>query len=85
MRVSVKYLAQARHAANRGEEALDLEGGASLGELVRLLGERHGEALGRLLRGSALLFVGDEQVRGEPGRALRDGDTVTVLAPMAGG
>jgi sulfur-carrier protein len=85
MKVSIKYMAQAKRAADRAEESLDLEGGASLGELLKLLGERHGAALARLLGGSALLFVGDEQVRGDPGRVLRDGDTVTVLAPMAGG
>ena len=91
MRVAVKYLAQVRHAAGCASEAVELEGG-SLRDLVLRLAERHGEPLRLLLLGSAgaphdslLLFVGEEQVRWEAARALRDGDVVTVLAPMAGG
>jgi molybdopterin converting factor small subunit len=92
MKVAVKYLAQVRQAAGCPAEAVELEGGCSLGELVRRLAERHGDPLRRLLLGPAgaphdslLLFVGEEQVRCESGRELRDGDVVTVLTPMAGG
>jgi molybdopterin converting factor small subunit len=92
MRVAVNYLAQVKQAAGCASEAVELDGGSSLRELVRRLAERHGEPLRGLLLGptgsphdSLLLFVGDEQVRWEAARALRDGDVVTVLAPMAGG
>ena len=92
MRVTVKYLAQAKQAAGCASEALDLDAGCTLPELVRRLAERHGEALRRLLLGPAgtpheslLLFVGDDQARGPTPRALRDGEVITVLSPMAGG
>jgi hypothetical protein len=32
-----------------------------------------------------LLFVGDEQMGGEAPHNFKDGDVVTILAPMAGG
>ena len=51
-----------------------------LGEMRRLLLGSAGEP-----HDSLLLFVGEEQVRWETPRELRDGDVVTVLAPMAGG
>jgi molybdopterin converting factor small subunit len=91
MNIAVKYVAQVRQATGCAAEALNLEGGCSLQELVRRLADRHGEALRRLLlsggslHDSILLFVGEEQVRWETPRSLRDGDVVTVLAPMAGG
>ncbi len=91
MKVAVKYVAQVRQATGRAAEALELESSCSLQELVHRLTARHGEALRRLLlsgdtlHDSILLFVGDEQVRWETPRPLKDGDVVTVLAPMAGG
>jgi molybdopterin converting factor small subunit len=92
MRVTVKYLAQAKQAAGCGSEALELDGPCALPELVRRLAERHGEPLRRLLLGPAgapheslLLFVGDEQVRGQTPHPLRGGEVITVLSPMAGG
>jgi molybdopterin converting factor small subunit len=91
VKVAIHYLAQVRRAAGRASEALDLGSGCSVQELVRYVVDRHGEALRRLLlRGEALhesilLFVGEEQVRWETPVALKEGDVVTVLAPMAGG
>ncbi|MCI0463163.1 MAG: MoaD/ThiS family protein [Gemmataceae bacterium] len=91
MRVAVKYMAQVRQAAGRADEVLELESGCSLRDLVHRLTARHGPALERLLlsgdrlHDSILLFVSDEQVRWETPRSLKDGDIVTVLAPMAGG
>jgi molybdopterin converting factor small subunit len=92
MRVVVKYLAQVKQAAGCPSEAVELNGDGSVAELMRRLAEQHGEPLRALLLGSAgmphhalLLFVGGEQVHGDSPRELRDGDVVTVLAPMAGG
>lgn len=92
MKVTVKYLAQARHATGCAAETLELNGSCVPAELIRQLAERHGEPLQRLLlapggkpHDALLLFVGEEQVRAETVRELRDGDVVTVLTPMAGG
>ncbi len=90
MQVTVHYLAQLKRAAGRGTESVDLPAGATLGELFHHLGERHGPAFRDLLLGpdgqpqrSLLLFVGDDPANAA--RPLRDGDSVTILAPMAGG
>jgi molybdopterin converting factor small subunit len=92
MKVAVNYLAQVKQAVGCGAESVELAGGCSLQEFVGRLASRHGEPLRRLLLNAAgglrdgiLLFVGDEQVRWEVAVELKDGDVVTVLAPMAGG
>ena len=92
MRVTVRYLAQAKQAAGAASEQVELPAGCLLRELICRLAERHGEPLRQILLAAAgsphpavLLFVGDEQA--EPGGrvTLAEGDVVTVLSPMAGG
>jgi molybdopterin converting factor small subunit len=91
MRIVVRYLAQAQRAAGRAAEEVDAPAPCTAQELLRrLAGER--PALGGLLlgpdgalRSSMLFFVGDEQIDGGEARPLRDGEALTVLAPMAGG
>jgi molybdopterin converting factor small subunit len=92
MKVVVRYMAQLRQAAGRAGEEIDLDGPCSLPDLLRRLAGRHGEPFGRLLldaggslQPSILLFVGDEQVGAGAPVQLRDGDVITLLAPMAGG
>jgi molybdopterin converting factor small subunit len=91
VKVEVHYLAQVRQAAGRAVEPVELSGPCTTAELIVRLAQR-GESLRRLLlddRGAPqtalLLFVADEQVSVGPDVTLRDGDVVTVLAPMAGG
>jgi molybdopterin converting factor small subunit len=52
---------------------------------------RHGDAFRRIvlteqdkIQPALLLFVGDEQLGGDTPH-LKDGDVITILAPMAGG
>ena len=92
MRITVHYMAQARWAAGRAVEQVERERSCTAQELVIQLARSGGEVLRRLLldgQGSLqpalLLFVGDEQVSVGQTVLLRDGDTVTVLSPMAGG
>jgi molybdopterin converting factor small subunit len=61
-------------------------------DLLRRVAKTHGERLSGLvldaageLRPSVLVFVGDEQFDLDEPRPLRDGDTVTVMSPLAGG
>lgn len=91
MTVTIRYLAQVRAAVGTATEAIELPGPCSLVELFRTLAERHGPAFGGLLfdvKGSLqptiLLFVNDQQITGEA-PLVREGDTITVLSPMAGG
>jgi molybdopterin converting factor small subunit len=88
--VTVRYLGQARRAAGKAVEEIEIDSGLTISALLRTVAERHPGLRGLLLtetgapRPSTLLFVGD--VQAETGdRPLCDGDTVTVLTPMAGG
>jgi molybdopterin converting factor small subunit len=92
MKVAVHYLAQLKQAAGIATESVTLDGPCFLQTLLTHLAERHGEAFRRVLlnpvgglQESILLFVGEEQVRWETPVDLKDGDVVTILAPMAGG
>ncbi len=89
-RHTVRYGTQARDAAGRESEVVELPPPATVGHLLAVLAERHGDRLrGLLLRPdgtphpSVLVAVGDEQAR--PGDALSDGQTVWVSTPISGG
>jgi molybdopterin converting factor small subunit len=92
MKVRVRYLAQLKQAAGLGAETVELEGPCAAREFVANLAERHGGPLRGLLltpggqvQPTILIFVGDEQVAAGASEALRDGDEVTLLSPIAGG
>jgi molybdopterin converting factor small subunit len=88
--VTVLYLAQIKRAAGCGAETIELSGPVALGDFLLTLGDRHDASFRTLLlddagapRKSLLFFVGDEHA--ELSRMLTEDDTVTILAPMAGG
>jgi molybdopterin converting factor small subunit len=89
--VTVRYSAQAQAAAGVASESVPLDGARTVRELVARLAERHGEPLRRLLLradgapAAVLIVVGDEQVRFDDPRPLRDGDVVSLLTPISGG
>ena len=92
MHVNVEYAAQLKRAAGIGSETVELSAGQTLHDLVLDVARRHGGDLSRLLlddtgvlHPSILLFVGDEQVRGDLNQPLRDRDVVTLLSPISGG
>jgi molybdopterin converting factor small subunit len=92
MRVTVRYAAQAREAAGTAEEQLELEGAGTVGQLVAQVARAHGDPLRRFLvrddgapHPSVLVVVGDEQVRVDDPRPLRDGDVVSLWTPISGG
>jgi molybdopterin converting factor small subunit len=92
MRVSVCYMAQLRTTVGVASETVQLAEGSTTADLVGSVAERHGEALRRVLFADSgrlhpaiLVFVGDSQVDAETPVPLRDGDSVTLLAPVAGG
>lgn len=92
MRVTVRYSAQAREAAGTAEEAVDLDSERTVRELLVRVCRAHGNPLrGFLLREdgsphpSVLVVVGDEQVRVDDPRALREGDVVSLWTPISGG
>jgi molybdopterin converting factor small subunit len=92
MRVSVRYLAQLREAAGVAEETVDIDGPCTASELAARLAARHGEALRRMLLAAdgrlspvILAFAGNAQVGPDERLALKDGDVITLLSPIAGG
>ena len=76
----VRYFAGAAEAAGTESEQVHA---STLGDLRRLIVERHGVALERVLGRCSLLINGARTE--DAGAALADGDTVDVLPPFAGG
>jgi molybdopterin converting factor small subunit len=90
MRITVHYMAQIKRTAGCSLEHVETPDNATLRELLRNLADRHGASFRQLLlddshepRKSLLYFVGDDHA--ELTRTLRDGDALTILAPMSGG
>ena len=87
MRTHVQYLAQIKRALGRPGESIELPTGATVGDLLRDLAQRHKTTLltddvGSPNR-SLLLFVDDRPAAATS--PLEDGAVLTILAPMAGG
>lgn len=89
MNVTVRYLAQLRHAAGRPEDVVGVPGPLPVsGLLAELAGRRPAMRSSFLTHAgrpqpTLLVFVGDEQVGHD--HPLKDGDVVTLLTPVAGG
>ena len=92
MDVIIEYSGQLRQALGLASERVTLGAGRSLQELVRELAARHGPNFHPFVldaeggwRTALLLAVNDVQVRWDTPHELRDGDTVRLVAPIAGG
>lgn len=92
MKVTVKYLAQAREAVGRGTEELELEEMTTVHDFIVRLARQHGSAFARMAldgagcpHASLLVMIGDEQVRPGAARKIGAGETVTIMAPISGG
>jgi molybdopterin converting factor small subunit len=82
LRVTVRYFAAARAAAGTDDEALHIEPGAAVVDVIEMLGNRH-DALQAVL-GRCSYLVDGVAVR-DSGSTLRAGQTIDVLPPFAGG
>lgn len=90
MQLTVYYFAQLKRAAGVASETVVLESGATLAQLMQRLAQQHDDAFRAMVLETAgnpqrtlLYAVGDDQA--DLDRVLRDGDVITILAPMAGG
>ena len=90
MQVHLQYLAQMKRAAGCAGETLELPAECTLGGLFAQIADKHPPAFPPMLldesgqpRRSLLVFVNDSHADAQ--QPLHDGDTVTFLAPMAGG
>jgi molybdopterin converting factor small subunit len=81
--LTIRYFAGAKAAAGVGDEQLALSPGSTVDDVLRLVRDRHGDQLARVLTASSLLL---------DGIAVRDtkipvgtGVELDVLPPFAGG
>lgn len=81
MRVTVTFFAAMRDAAGTPEERVELPSGATVDGLLRELHRAH-PAL-RALAGDTLVSV--NRGLGAGATVLRDGDSVALFPPLAGG
>jgi molybdopterin synthase sulfur carrier subunit len=82
MRVTIRYFAAAAHAAGTPEETRVCREGTTLDMLAADL-SRANQQLARVIERSSFLI--DETAARSPRILLRDGCTVDVLPPFAGG
>jgi molybdopterin synthase sulfur carrier subunit len=83
LRMRVRYFAAAKAAAGTAQEDLAVHAGATVHDVLTVLGTRHGEELIRVLKACSFLLDG-RAVRDREA-VLTDGDELDVLPPFAGG
>lgn len=92
MKIHVTYLAQLRAQRGRENDTLELDDGATVRGVIDHLADLHGAKLREMLltgqgrvRPSILIFADKDQIDPESHEPLADGQTLTLLSPMAGG
>lgn len=92
MRITLQYATQVKRAAGVGADTLDAPPNATLPDLLRLAANHRGDALRSMLLSEAgeiqpwlLVFAGDRQIGRDEQVTLRDGDVLTLMAPISGG
>jgi molybdopterin converting factor small subunit len=81
MRIDVRLGSGLAHVAGGPRLGIDVEDGATVGDVLRRVAEDRPALAGGL--SGALTVVRGGQVGGD--RVLREGDEVAVLTPVAGG
>jgi MoaD family protein len=95
MKVKVQYFASVRELINLREETLDLEGGSTVEDLLRLLATKHGENLGGYLfdpktskpRSYLQFLLNQQSISALNGLStlLADGAVFAIIPPVGGG
>lgn len=92
MQITVEYASQVKRAVGVASELFDVDAGAGVDDVLRLIGKRHGEAVRELLFDERqevhpALLIFHEQARVPAGQqvALSDGDTITIMSAISGG
>lgn len=82
MKINVLYFAQLKAAlGGTGGESIDLQPGATVGDLVKEVTRRHPEVEG--FHGSLLLAHNQQWTT--PTTPLKEGDEVALMPPVSGG
>ena len=83
VRVTVRYFAGAGAAAKVDEELVEVPDGSLVGGVLERVGAQRGPELTRVIAASSVLVDGvQDRDRSHP---VRDGLTIDVLPPFAGG
>ena len=92
MKIHVAYMAQLKTIRGAEADTLELDEGATVRGVIDCLVENHGAKMRDVLltgegsvRPSILVFAGEGQVDPTSPKALAEGQTLTLLSPMAGG
>jgi len=94
MDITVRYFTTLREVTGKREEKIGLVEGSSLGDALRFIAKKYGESFERYLssgterRGLKLLYLINGQNAADLGglkMRLRDGNTLTIIPPVAGG
>ena len=92
VKIHVNYLAQLKPFCGRERETVEMGGAPTIRAVLGHLVEAHGPKLRDMLltgegrvRPSILVFADEHQVDPESPEPLADGQTLTLLSPMAGG
>ena len=92
MNVTIKYMGQLRHIADKDSEQIECGEGAGLVDVLRLAANAYDDAFARILfdeagaiRQSVMIMVNDKPISKETAGAICDGDSMTILAAIAGG
>ena len=92
MTLLLEYHAQIRQITGKSTESLELPPNATLRQAIDALFQQYGDDLRTFLatpdgelRPSIVLILGDRQVRWTDPAALKDGDHLLLLSPIAGG
>lgn len=92
MAITVRFETLLKRAAGTDCESVTGEGPLRVEDVIREVAARRGEPLKSLLldpvgkiRASVLIFVDDGQCSATDARELREGDVVTLMAPISGG
>lgn len=92
MNVTVKYMGQLRHIADKDSERIECAEGAELVDILTLAANVYDDSFSGILfddngsiRQSVMVMVNDKPVNKEAVGAIGDGDVITILAAIAGG
>lgn len=91
MRITVQYHAQARATGGAADEVTKVDAPCSMHQLLPQIAQWHPELRPMVLSAdgrphpSLLTFVGDRMVRIDSSECFRDGDVVSMHAPVFGG
>ena len=91
IKVSIKYMGQLATSAGKLEESLNIDESLTVASLIKSVAEDYGDPLKPMLVQNDELIMGlmiavnDEQIIDAGTETLKNGDSIMLISPMAGG